>query len=438
MADNVPPPPPPMSAMEDRLGKQLKKQITPGFKMLSLPEEGIVLKSVKKGQLGGVVVHQVRNATVPLTRPLEEDRPVEPMAPVVQAPPPVITPPPTVFCAGCNGPITTSDWVQALNKNWHPDHFTCKWCNLILGKDYYVSSDGKYAECKSCYYKHDMKCARCGKMVGDKFMTEDGEDGYQRKFHPECYSHKCNKCMKAILADCSVGYGKYYHPNCFTCVRCNKALQSNFVDNRGEPYCFECGVPKELIGKACNTCKNNIDPFKDTVVICDDRIWHNPCFACTKCNKLLSQVATDLGNGRKISCVETGDGKIVCDPCFYGENGNQPSSSSNVCDQCQQVLRGRFLTWNGKKIHPECHICSFCSQQLTGQFYQQDGKKICAQCSMKCVSCGKAFTNGKHVTARTKHYHPECFKCAVCSKVLSDDFFVVGEQFMCDKCSRFK
>jgi len=282
-----------------------------------------------------------------------------------------------------------------------------------------------------------MKCARCGKMVGDKFMTEDGEDGFQRKFHPECYSHKCQKCMKAIMSDCAVGYGKYYHPGCFTCVRCNKMLSTNFVDNRGEPYCFECGVPKELQGKSCNVCSLAIDPFKDTVVICDDRIWHNPCFACTKCNKLLSQVANESGNGRKISCVETPEGKIICDPCFYGDSPSPGSQGNNVCDYCQQVLRGRFLTWNSKKLHPECHKCSFCDNQLTGQFYVTDGKKICSNCSMKCSVCSKPFS-GKHVTARNKHYHPECFKCARCSTVLTDDFFILGEMICCDKCSRIK
>ncbi len=34
----------------------------------------LILSLVKKGQMGGVVVHQVRNATTPLTRPLGEDR----------------------------------------------------------------------------------------------------------------------------------------------------------------------------------------------------------------------------------------------------------------------------------------------------------------------------------------------------------------------------
>jgi len=265
-------------------------------------------------------------------------------------------------------------------------------------------------------------------------MTEKDDNGAIKKFHPDCYTHKCVKCSRQIIDDCVVGFGSYYHGSCFTCVNCNKKLEGDFVDKgKGMPYCYECGTPKEVQDKTCARCSVSIDPFKDTVIICEDRIWHKDCLSCSKCSKVLADSTTN----RKISCVETFGGNIMCDPCYYGDKGRPDGSGLNVCNHCNQPLVGRFVSTGNEKLHPECFVCSSCGNKLTGQFYNSDGKKICQNCSSKCFVCFKPFS-GPHVICRNRKYHKECFSCDKCGVKLSEDYYVVDDKPRCEKCGALR
>jgi len=52
------------------------------------------------------------------------------------------------YCKGCNSPIDGTA-INALNANWHPEHFQCSRCRTSLTKGVYVEKNSR-PFCNSC------------------------------------------------------------------------------------------------------------------------------------------------------------------------------------------------------------------------------------------------------------------------------------------------
>lgn len=94
------------------------------------------------------------------------------------------------------------------------------------------------------------------------------------------------------------------------------------------------------------------------------------------------------------------------------------------CDICKKVVEGEQVGCRafGKVYHIACFVCVGCSKPLHGiEFYGVDNQPYCTSCYLesleKCVVCGKAITE-RILRASGKAYHPECFKCCSCEKIL--------------------
>ncbi|CAJ0580543.1 unnamed protein product, partial [Mesorhabditis spiculigera] len=109
-------------------------------------------------------------------------------------------------CAKCTRPIV-SDCLNALQKKWHPQCFTCAHCSKPFGNSAF------YLEQGSPYCEND----------------------WNRLFTTKCY-----QCTYPIEAgDRWVeALGHAYHSNCFNCTRCNVNLEGeSFYAKNGEPFC---------------------------------------------------------------------------------------------------------------------------------------------------------------------------------------------------------
>ena len=172
-------------------------------------------------------------------------------------------------CARCKKPIT-SDMVNALNKSWHRECFTCTGCNTPFATPSFYQKDGN-PYCEACYKAACApKCAGCAKpIVGSSLMA------LGKSFHPECFV--CNVCKcpfpngqfynmdgvpvcqehyrknaaPAVCAKCGnniaagtefvSAMGQKWHPEHFVCSFCvNPLTQDSFKQNGGKPYCFSC------------------------------------------------------------------------------------------------------------------------------------------------------------------------------------------------------
>ena len=66
------------------------------------------------------------------------------------------------ICAACNKQILAKV-VNALNRQWHPEHFTCAVCDTELGQVTYYESDSK-PYCEKDY--HELFAPRCAYCNG--------------------------------------------------------------------------------------------------------------------------------------------------------------------------------------------------------------------------------------------------------------------------------
>eukprot|EP00002_Diphylleia_rotans_P013017 TRINITY_DN2535_c0_g3_i2.p1 TRINITY_DN2535_c0_g3~~TRINITY_DN2535_c0_g3_i2.p1 ORF type:complete len:650 (-),score=138.27 TRINITY_DN2535_c0_g3_i2:1894-3843(-) len=111
-----------------------------------------------------------------------------------------------------------------------------------------------------------------------------------------------------------------------------------------------------------------------------------------------------------------------------------------ACGCGEKVTRGQVLTALGRAWHPEHFACAICKTSLLGvPFYPKDGHPICHEHFLeyscpRCGGCGKSIT-AQFVTALERKWHPECFRCYVCSGPLpGGQFFVIESMPACQTC----
>jgi hypothetical protein len=153
-------------------------------------------------------------------------------------------------CAHCKLPIT-SQYVKALGRTYHPDHFVCKVCsNPFTDGMVFQYKDEPY--CQTHYQElFAVKCGYCDKgILGRGFTISEIE----KSFHEECFF--CNAPQKHLLRD-----GEAFHVH------------------DGKLFCGQHF--KEVILTKCHKCKKIIESDYLTV---KDTNFHVECFKCESCD----------------------------------------------------------------------------------------------------------------------------------------------------------
>ena len=102
------------------------------------------------------------------------------------------------------------------------------------------------------------------------------------------------------------------------------------------------------------------------------------------------------------------------------------------CDQPIDVTLGGRIEFNRRTYHSECFTCAVCHRVLNPSqtFTLHNDQPWCRQCEVdtkNCVNCRKPIlTNG--ITYETRDYHPECFKCTHCQKLLENEKMLCADQ----------
>ena len=91
-----------------------------------------------------------------------------------------------LLCAKC-GKALRGPHINAINKKFHLEHFTCSMCPTVFGQhDSYYEKDGEIY----CQYHFSIlfatKCGGCGLAVLQKFV-EMTRNASSQQWHPECY-----------------------------------------------------------------------------------------------------------------------------------------------------------------------------------------------------------------------------------------------------------
>ncbi|XP_067422356.1 filamin-binding LIM protein 1 isoform X2 [Emydura macquarii macquarii] len=184
----------------------------------------------------------------------------------------------STVCAFCHKAIAPrTPTIEAMNKQYHADCFTCRTCHGQLAGQRYYQKDGRPL-CSSCY---------------------------------EATLEKCAKCQAVILDHIIQALGNGYHPECFTCCVCGRSIgdESFAVNDQNEVHCVDDFYRK--YASVCSACKTPIIPQegKDAYKIeCMGRNFHESCYRCERCRIPLSTEPTETG------CYPL-DSHVLCKSC---------------------------------------------------------------------------------------------------------------------------
>eukprot|EP00033_Pygsuia_biforma_P003432 GCRY01003761.1.p1 GENE.GCRY01003761.1~~GCRY01003761.1.p1 ORF type:complete len:409 (-),score=112.73 GCRY01003761.1:288-1514(-) len=235
---------------------------------------------------------------------------------------------PEGHCASCKE-LIVGQFITALGKTWHPNHFKCEICGKLLGAEVFYELNGR-PYCEADYQASFCeKCALCGDLV-----TEH--------------------CVNAM--------GKMWHLECFRCTECGKVFPDGaFMEKDGEPFCNACFnlqfAPK------CATCGEAIT---DECVSALGKSFHPEHFYCMDCKAPFDGAP-----------FYDYDGQPYCEKHFHLKSGS-------LCANCEKPISGKCVSTLGKRFHPECFVCTFCVKPLgSNSFKSQKGQPYCLKCHKK-------------------------------------------------------
>jgi len=232
------------------------------------------------------------------------------------------------LCAACSKPILAK-MVNALGRQWHPEHFTCASCDVELGQSTYYESNGR---------------------------------PYCEKDYHELYAPRCAYCNGPILDRVMRALDKTWHPEHFFCTLCGKHFgPEGFHEKDGKAFCRECYYEK--FAPRCKRCEKAI---MEGFITALNAQWHPECFSCKVCG-----VTFPRGN------YFEHEGEPHCEIHYHASRGT-------LCASCQKPVTGRCITAMSKKWHPEHFTCAFCLKLLNkGTFKEHRHNPYCQPCYIK-------------------------------------------------------
>jgi len=221
------------------------------------------------------------------------------------------------------------DQIEAFGQVYHPEHFQCGKCRVVIVSQNFFELNGL------------PTCDKCNNEAGAK----------------------CAECKKPIVGKITTALGKSYHPGHFQCFVCKTALDViPFVQHNGKVYCEK--DYNATFGSCCVECGEAIE---GECIQEDNRYWHPEHFKCAYCHKLIE-------NGTYF----TVEGKICCEVDFASHD------TVDLCGHCGKGITGDFLEAIGKKFHPNHLVCSYCSTSLAAvEFKEDNGMAYCVECAEK-------------------------------------------------------
>jgi paxillin len=169
-------------------------------------------------------------------------------------------------CSHCEKPIVDR-CITALGKKWHVEHFICTQCLKPFPGGTFFEHDGR-PYCETDFYDlFAPKCAQCHEPIRGNCINALGQQWHPEHFtcsycqksfaggcffeyggKPYCEVHYhqqtgslCGGCGKPISGRCVNALEKKWHPEHFVCAFCMNPLSGgSFSEHNGKAYCREC------------------------------------------------------------------------------------------------------------------------------------------------------------------------------------------------------
>ncbi|TRY73464.1 hypothetical protein TCAL_02229 [Tigriopus californicus] len=315
-------------------------------------------------------------------------------------------------CIRCKGKVFDAEKYFTKSGVVHKFCLSCNECKSNLDASSFFNGGDGEIYCKHCYavkFGHKQKSDYTGWMDVKAIQGEAGD------------KQSCPRCTgKVFEAERMVTRVGSFHRNCFSCIDCNRKLDSTTCCEGpdGEIYCKSCysfgfgtksrsrpkndfrgsramktNVPKmfqnndDMLARSsietwvikaekddpncCPKCDGKVYDAEKMVTAAGTR-YHKNCFRCIECLRLLDSLTANDGP----------DGNLYCKMCYNKQYG--PHTRSSDIDH---------------KLNNTALIKS------------QDDKK-------NCPRCGGAVFKAEEIASHGKSFHKKCASCAACAKKL--------------------
>jgi len=238
-------------------------------------------------------------------------------------------------------------------------------------------------------------------------------------------SLNCYVCRREIKSSDPVQRkGEWFHSEHFKCGDCKKELdEQNFTMKDNRVLCPDCNFKRH--GVFCGRCEKQI---KTSFIHILDKGWHDECFDCHVCHAKFDDSLTGIHNI---------DGNPYCESCY-------DSTHAGACSVCDKSIGlGELVEAQGERFHKSCFVCAEGPHEMeSGSFWKHDGKLYCVahweslNILDKCFRCKKSI-DSEYVKIGTKIFHPKCWTCNACRKIIRDnEAGQVAGEFYCAECCK--
>lgn len=117
--------------------------------------------------------------------------------------------------------------------------------------------------------------------------------------------------------------------------------------------------------------------------------------------------------------------------------------SKGKCRGCDELIKGKSVSSADGRLtgryHRNCFVCKTCREPFqTADFYVLDNHPFCARHYHQlngslCKSCDKGIEGQYLETESKQKFHPYCFTCQDCHKILRDDYFEMNGKTYCEQ-----
>jgi hypothetical protein len=330
-------------------------------------------------------------------------------------------------CIRCKGQVFEAEKQVTKTGVIHKYCLGCNDCHCNLDASSFFNGGDGEVYCKHCYalkFGHRQKSDYKGWMDVKAIPGEEND------------KLTCPRCSgKVFEAERMVTRVGSYHKPCFSCIECNKKLDSvtccEGPDN--EVYCKSCysfefgaksrfrpragrmnrarSVPRmfqnnsdDILarssvetwtikgekgdGDCCKKCEGKVFEAEKLTTASGDW-YHKNCFRCVECNRLLDSLTNNDG----------ADGGLYCKKCYCVKYGPQTRSSDvdhklidlstikvedplKNCPRCGgAVFDNESILCNKTLLHRKCATCFLCEKKLqSNSIYQEKDEFYCDGC----------------------------------------------------------
>ncbi|RMZ93891.1 four and a half LIM domains 2 [Brachionus plicatilis] len=321
------------------------------------------------------------------------------------------------LCYKCNKSIKPASLATTVKgERYHPTCLFCSICERPLwGRPFKKSSDGSLVCDQSCepqarpvsVDKKSITSRPSSAQKQQQFLIEQAKQNTEankqhldlekyrkpllatqiteNKFCQACNQNLINKRFitfengEMLCQDCE---DRMKNPvmaqnksgNSVECFICRKAVQGTkyITEKNGDVICENC----ELNGARCDKCNQLFKPNEVIRRLDFDIKYHDHCFNCKSCHKLIHSEQFFLDDSKKFP---------ICSDC-------EQLSKLPKCTVCNVPINGPHLIFDEKPIHNVCLKCSGCGKNLdndggddsNGYFKDKNcGLPLCFNCNLE-------------------------------------------------------